>query len=68
MTDFYDPKMSAISLVTDLVKHRGKDVVPKLLSFLTNILTSYTPNSGKDIEKEGALFVLGNMNGTCFQR
>lgn len=55
--------MSAISLITDLVKHRGKDVVPQLLSFLTNILGTYNPESSNHIEKEGALFVLGSMNG-----
>lgn len=63
LTDFYDPKMSAISLIIDLVKHRGQDVITQLLSFLTNVLQSYTPDSSNHREKDGALFILGSMHG-----
>jgi hypothetical protein len=41
LSDFYDPRMSALSLINNLVKHRGKDVAGPLLSFLTNILQGY---------------------------
>jgi len=66
LADFYDPRMSAITLVTDLVKHRGKDVTQGLLGFLTEILHRYgqaadDPNRNH-IEKDGALLCLGSLS------
>jgi len=65
LSDFYDPRMSAITLVIDLVKHRGQDVTSPLLSFLTEILHRYnaTDNASKDhTEKEGALLAFGSLS------
>eukprot|EP00566_Odontella_aurita_P002311 CAMPEP_0113571984 /NCGR_PEP_ID=MMETSP0015_2-20120614/25852_1 /TAXON_ID=2838 /ORGANISM="Odontella" /LENGTH=1096 /DNA_ID=CAMNT_0000474985 /DNA_START=725 /DNA_END=4015 /DNA_ORIENTATION=+ /assembly_acc=CAM_ASM_000160 len=64
LADFYDPRMSAITLVTDLVKHRGKDVTQGLLGFLTEILHRYgTAGDNKNhVEKDGALLCLGSLS------
>lgn len=64
MADFYDPRMSAITLVTDLVKHRGQDVTQNLLGRMTEIIQRYmqTPVEQKNhIEKDGALLVFGSL-------
>jgi len=65
MADFYDPRMSAITLVTDLVKHRGKDVTKPLLTFLNENLLRY--NAADDttknhIEKDGSLLAIGSLS------
>jgi len=65
LADFYDPRMAAIALVTDLVKQRGQDVTEKLLSFLTEIVTRYntTDDASKNhVEKEGSLLVIGSLS------
>jgi len=68
LADFYDPRMSAITLITDLVKHRGKDVTQQLLAFLTNCLNQYqamnsaTLTQQNHIEKDGALLALGSLS------
>eukprot|EP00559_Dactyliosolen_fragilissimus_P005157 CAMPEP_0184857384 /NCGR_PEP_ID=MMETSP0580-20130426/2545_1 /TAXON_ID=1118495 /ORGANISM="Dactyliosolen fragilissimus" /LENGTH=1039 /DNA_ID=CAMNT_0027352953 /DNA_START=55 /DNA_END=3174 /DNA_ORIENTATION=+ len=65
MADFYDPRMSAITLVTDLVKHRGQDVTQALLSFLTENLQRYNAvddASKNHLEKEGSLLTIGSLS------
>jgi hypothetical protein len=64
LADFYDPRMSAITLVTDLVKHRGQDVTHNLLGRMTEILQRYTaaaPDQKNHIEKDGALLMFGSL-------
>ena len=64
LADFYDPRMSAITLVTDLVKHRGQDVTQNLLGRMTEILNRYAaaPAESKNhIEKDGALLMFGSL-------
>jgi hypothetical protein len=65
LADFYDPRMSAITLVTDLVKHRGQDVTQNLLGRMTEILQRYgaaPPESKNHIEKDGALLTFGSLS------
>eukprot|EP00529_Nitzschia_sp_RCC80_P003831 CAMPEP_0113510620 /NCGR_PEP_ID=MMETSP0014_2-20120614/38237_1 /TAXON_ID=2857 /ORGANISM="Nitzschia sp." /LENGTH=1078 /DNA_ID=CAMNT_0000406591 /DNA_START=56 /DNA_END=3292 /DNA_ORIENTATION=+ /assembly_acc=CAM_ASM_000159 len=65
LADFYDPRMSAITLVTDLVKHRGQDVTQNLLGRMTEILKRYAatpPESQNHIEKDGALLTFGSLS------
>jgi hypothetical protein len=65
LADFYDPRMSAITLVTDLVKHRGQDVTQNLLGRMTEILQRYNaapPESKNHVEKDGALLTFGSLS------
>ena len=65
LADFYDPRMSAITLVTSAVKYRPKDVMQPLLGFLTEILTRYntTEEEGRNhVEKDCALLVFGSLS------
>lgn len=65
LADFYDPRMSAITLVTDLVKHRGQDVTQNLLSRMTDIIQRYTaaaPDQKNHVEKDGALLTFGSLS------
>lgn len=65
LADFYDPRMSAITLVKDLVKHRGQDVTQNLLGRMTDILNRYgnAPAEQKNhIEKDGALLTFGSLS------
>lgn len=64
LADFYDPRLSAITLVKDLVKQRGQDVTQNLLSRMTEILHRYNsvPVEQKNhIEKDGALLTFGSL-------
>lgn len=64
LADFYDPRMSAITLVTDLVKHRGQDVTQNLLTRMTEIVQRYmaAPVEQKNhVEKDGALLTFGSL-------
>ena len=64
LADFYDPRMSAITLVTDLVKHRGQDVTHNLLGRMTAILHKYAadpPDQKNHVEKDGALLTFGSL-------
>jgi len=65
LADFYDPRMSAITLVTDLVKHRGQDVTQNLLGRMTEIIKRYmqaqNPSQQNHIEKDGALLTFGSL-------
>lgn len=64
LADFYDPRMSAITLVTDLVKHRGQDVTQNLLRRMTEIIQRYMtapPEQKNHIEKDGALLTFGSL-------
>jgi importin-7 len=61
LADFYDPRMSAITLLVDLVKHRGQDVTQGLLGRMTEILHRY-PSSQNHIEKDGALLTFGSLS------
>ena len=65
LADFYDPRMSAITLVTDLVKHRGQDVTQNLLGRMTEILQRYNsepPEKKNHVEKDGALLTFGSLS------
>ncbi len=65
MADFYDPRLSAITLITDLVKHRGRDVTQPLLGKMTEIVQRYNvepPEQRKHIEKDGALLTFGSLS------
>ncbi|KAL3779480.1 hypothetical protein HJC23_000039 [Cyclotella cryptica] len=65
LADFYDPRMSAITLVTSAVKYRPKDIMQPLLGFLTEILTRYNTTeeaSRNHIEKDCALLVFGSLS------
>jgi hypothetical protein len=65
LADFYDPRMSAITLVTDLVKHRGQDVTQNLLGRMTEILQRYNsspPETKNHMEKDGALLTFGSLS------
>lgn len=65
LADFYDPRMAAITVVTDLVQHRGQDVTQPLLGFMTDILHRYTaaPEAEKNhMEKDGALLTFGSLS------
>jgi len=72
MADYYDPRMAAITLMTDLVKHRGQDVTNPLLAFLTGILKQYaatTDDATKNhVEKEGSLLVIGSLSDTLLKK
>jgi len=71
LSDFYDPRMSAITLVTSAVKYRGQGydaaslgVLDALLGFLTEILQRYnaTEEANRNhIEKDCALLVFGSL-------
>lgn len=64
LADFYDPRMSAITVITDLVKHRGQDITAPLLGFMTEILHRYSAaddNAKNHIEKDGALLTFGSL-------
>uniref|UniRef100_A0A7S3QJN0 Importin N-terminal domain-containing protein n=1 Tax=Chaetoceros debilis TaxID=122233 RepID=A0A7S3QJN0_9STRA len=70
LADFYDPRMSAITLVSNIVKYRGKYVVPTLLSFLQSNLQRYSAASADQknpIEKDGTLLILGNLADILFK-
>ncbi|KAL7574621.1 hypothetical protein ACA910_002972 [Epithemia clementina (nom. ined.)] len=65
LADFYDPRLSAITLVKDLVKQRGQDVTQNLLARMTEILHRYnsSPVEQKNhIEKDGALLTFGSLS------
>jgi len=62
LADLYDPRIAAITLLTDLVRHRGKDVAHNLLAFLQDILHRYNPQDGNPIQKDGALLAIGSLN------
>ena len=66
LADFNDPRMSAITLITDLVKHRGQDVTRNVLGFMTEILHRYAiatiPMEQKNhVEFDGALLTFGSL-------
>jgi hypothetical protein len=64
LADFYDPRMSAVTLVTDLVKHRGQDVTQNLLGRMTEVVRRYmsSPVEQKNhVEKDGALLTFGSL-------
>mmetsp|Transcript_4901 Transcript_4901/g.7219 ORF Transcript_4901/g.7219 Transcript_4901/m.7219 type:complete len:1062 (+) Transcript_4901:138-3323(+) len=65
LSDYYDPRISAINLITDLVKHRGRDVTQKLLVFLNDCMQRYAtaaPDQRNHIEKDGAFLALGSLS------
>ena len=41
LAGFYGPRMTAITLITDLFKQCGKDVTQSLLGLLTEIMSLY---------------------------
>ena len=65
LADFYDPRLSAITLVKDLVKQRGQDVTQNLLARMTEILHRYNSSAVEQknhIEKDGALLTFGSLS------
>eukprot|EP00584_Thalassiosira_punctigera_P008909 CAMPEP_0172545150 /NCGR_PEP_ID=MMETSP1067-20121228/15144_1 /TAXON_ID=265564 ORGANISM="Thalassiosira punctigera, Strain Tpunct2005C2" /NCGR_SAMPLE_ID=MMETSP1067 /ASSEMBLY_ACC=CAM_ASM_000444 /LENGTH=1077 /DNA_ID=CAMNT_0013331839 /DNA_START=115 /DNA_END=3348 /DNA_ORIENTATION=+ len=71
MADFYDPRMSAITLVTSAVRYRGQDTMQPLLGFLTEILQRYNaaPEGGKNhVEKDCALLMFGSLSEILLQK
>jgi len=71
LADFYDPRMSAITLVQSVVKHRGKDNMQPFLAFLTEILQRYnsTEEANKNhVEKDGALLAFGSLSDTLLAK
>ncbi|KAL7552620.1 hypothetical protein ACHAWF_017607 [Thalassiosira exigua] len=65
LADFYDPRISAITLVTSAVKYRGQDTLRPLLGFLNEILQRYsaTPEGERNhVEKDCALLTLGSLS------
>jgi hypothetical protein len=71
LADFYDPRMSAITLITNIVKHRGQDVTPRLLAFLQDNIQRYATASNETknpIEKDGSLLVLGSLSDILFTK
>lgn len=65
LADFYDPRMSAITLVASAVKYRGKDTMQPLLRFLTEIVRRYgtTAESERNhVEKDCALLAFGSLS------
>jgi len=64
LADFYDPRMSAITLVNSAVKYRGQDTMQPLLGFLTEILQRYNVTDEANhnhVEKDCALLTLGSI-------
>jgi importin-7 len=64
LSDFYDPRMSAITLITDLVKHRGQDVTHNILGRMTEILQRYAAapmEQQNHVEMDGALLTFGSL-------
>lgn len=71
LADFYDPRMSAITLVTNVIKHRGQDVIPTMLAFLQEKLHRFitTPeNMRNHVEKDGSLLIIGSLSETLFSK
>ena len=65
LADFYDPRMSAITLVSSSVKYRGQDTMQGLLGFLSEILQRYnaTDEANRNhIEKDCALLTFGSLS------
>lgn len=65
LADFYDPRMSAITLVTSAVRYRGQDTMQPLLGFLTEILQRYNATAEADrnhTEKDCALLMFGSLS------
>jgi len=71
LADFYDPRMSAITLVTSAVKYRGQDTMQPLLVFLTEILQRYnaTEEAARNhIEKDCALLTFGSLSDILLKK
>lgn len=65
LADFYDPRMSAITLVTSAVKYRGQDTMQPLMGFLSEILQRYNATDAAQknhIEKDCALLMIGSLS------
>lgn len=65
MADYYDPRMTAISVMEGLVKYRGTEITENILTFLTDCLNRYSstadPAQKNHIEKDGALLAFGEL-------
>jgi hypothetical protein len=64
LEDFLDPANSAINLISSLAKYRGGDVLPRLLPFLSRVLTDYAeapPEKKQHRTKDGAFVTLGSL-------
>ena len=71
LADFYDPRMSAITLVSSAVKYRGQDTTQGLLGFLTEILQRYNASDEANrnhIEKDCALLTFGSLSETLLKK
>eukprot|EP00752_Nemacystus_decipiens_P010988 g9765.t1 len=62
--DYLSPRVPAVNCIIDLAKYRGKDILPRLLSYTQNVLTTYaaTPEAQRDYRaKDSALVALGSL-------
>ncbi|CAM9437770.1 unnamed protein product, partial [Laminaria digitata] len=63
--DYLSPRVPAMNCIIDLAKYRGKDILPKLLSYTQNVLQTYAaaPEAQRDHRlKDGALVALGSLS------
>ncbi|CAM9092964.1 unnamed protein product [Pylaiella littoralis] len=63
--DYLSPRVPAMNCIIDLAKYRGKDILPRLLSYTQNVLTTYaaTPEAQRDHRaKDAALVALGSLS------
>ena len=68
LNDFVDPRTTSLTVVNNLVKHRGQDVIGGLLTFLNDILQNYSNGSQDHIQKEGSLQIIGSLAVPLFQK
>ncbi|CAM9943138.1 unnamed protein product, partial [Ectocarpus fasciculatus] len=62
--DYLSPRVPAVNCIIDLAKYRGKDILPRLLTYTQNVLTTYaaTPEAQRDHRaKDAALVALGSL-------
>jgi hypothetical protein len=53
--DMYSPRTAAINFVAELVRKRGADNLPKLITFIVNIFTRWGQLSQCSIVREGCI-------------
>jgi hypothetical protein len=68
MNDFVDPRLTAITVIINLVKSRGQDVINGILSFLDGCLKNYLNGSKNHIEKDGCLQIMGALSVVLFKK
>jgi hypothetical protein len=68
LNDFVDPRTTAVTVVNNLVRHRGQDVINGLMNFLNDILQNYSKGSQNHIQKDGSLQVIGSLSEILFKK